>query len=177
MIGVLVSGTGSNLQALVDAGLPIVAVASNRHDAPALRLTAAPTASFELADFPDRDARDAAMADWLESHGVRLVVLAGYMHLLTPSFLERFPDAIVNVHPSLLPEFPGAHAVEEQLAAGVVESGATVHFVDAGVDSGPILAQERVPVLPDDTAETLHRRIKTVEHELLPKVVRELCAR
>jgi phosphoribosylglycinamide formyltransferase-1 len=104
-------------------------------------------------------------------------VLAGYMHLLTPSFLERFPDAIVNVHPSLLPEFPGAHAVDEQLAAGVAESGATVHLVDAGIDSGPILAQERVPVLPGDTAETLHRRIKAVEHELLPKVVRELCAR
>jgi phosphoribosylglycinamide formyltransferase 1 len=177
VIGVLVSGAGSNLHALVDAGLPIAAVASNRHDAPALRRTAAPTAAFELADFSDREARDAAMADWLESHGVELVVLAGYMHLLTPSFLERFPDAIVNVHPSLLPEFPGAHAVEEQLAAGVVESGATVHLVDSGVDSGPILAQGRVPVLPDDTAETLHRRIKTVEHELLPKVVRELCAR
>jgi phosphoribosylglycinamide formyltransferase-1 len=117
------------------------------------------------------------MADWLESHGVELVVLAGYMHLLTPSFLERFPDAIVNVHPSLLPEFPGAHAVEEQLAAGVAESGATVHLVDEGVDSGPILAQERVPVLPGDTAETLHERIKSVEHRLLPKVVGELCAR
>ena len=139
MIGVLVSGTGSNLQALVDAALPIAAVASNRNDAPALRRTAVPTAAFELADFPDRDSRDAAMADWLQAQGVELVVLAGYMHLLTPSFLERFPDAIVNVHPSLLPEFPGAHAVEEQLAAGVAESGATVHLVDAGVDSGPIL--------------------------------------
>jgi phosphoribosylglycinamide formyltransferase-1 len=177
VIGVLVSGAGSNLQALDDAGLPIVAVASNRRDAPALRRTAAPTATFELADFPDRGSRDAAMAEWLEAHGVELVVLAGYMHLLTPSFLGRFPDAIVNVHPSLLPAFPGAHAVEEQLAAGVAESGATVHLVDAGVDSGPILAQERVPVLPGDTAETLHERIKSVEHELLPKVVRELCAR
>jgi phosphoribosylglycinamide formyltransferase 1 len=176
VIGVLVSGAGSNLQALVDAALPIAAVASNRNDAPALRRTAAPTAAFELADYPDRDSRDAAMADWLQAHGVELVVLAGYMHLLTPTFLDRFPDAIVNVHPSLLPEFPGAHAVEEQLAAGVAESGATVHLVDAGVDSGPILAQERVQVLPDDTAETLHRRIKSVEHELLPKVVRELCA-
>jgi phosphoribosylglycinamide formyltransferase 1 len=177
VIGVLVSGAGSNLQALVDSGLPIVAVASNRHDAPALRRTSAPTATFELADYPDREARDAAMADWLVAHGVELVVLAGYMHLLTSTFLDRFPGAIVNVHPSLLPAFPGAHAVEEQLAAGVAEAGATVHLVDAGVDSGPILAQERVPVLPDDTAETLHERIRTVEHELLPKVVRELCAR
>jgi phosphoribosylglycinamide formyltransferase-1 len=177
VIGVLVSGTGSNLQALTDAGLPIVAVASNRRDAPALRRSTAPTASFELADYGDREARDTAMADWLRAQGVELVVLAGYMHLLTQPFLDRFPDAIVNVHPSLLPAFPGAHAVEEQLAAGVPEAGATVHLVDAGVDSGPILAQERVPVLPDDTPETLHERIKTVEHALLPKVVRELCAR
>ena len=177
MIGVLVSGEGTNLQALVDAGLPIAAVASNRRDARALARVRVPAASFELADYDGREARDAAMADWLQERGVTLVVLAGYMHLLTPAFLERFPDAIVNVHPSLLPRFPGAHAVEEQLAAGVTESGATVHLVDDGVDSGPILAQERVPVLEDDTAETLHERIKAVEHELLPKVVRELCAR
>lgn len=177
MIGVLVSGEGTNLQALVDAGLPVAAVASNRSDARALSRVSVPTASFELADFPDRDARDAAMAAWLQERGVTLVVLAGYMHLLTPAFLERFPDAVVNVHPSLLPSFPGAHAVEEQLAAGVAESGATVHLVDEGVDSGPILAQERVPVLPGDTPATLHDRIRTVEHRLLPKVVEELCAR
>jgi phosphoribosylglycinamide formyltransferase 1 len=177
VIGVLVSGAGTNLQALLDAGLPVVAVASNKRDAPALARAGCATATFELADFPDRSARDSAMADWLEAHGVRLVVLAGYMHLLTPAFLERFPDAVVNVHPSLLPEFPGAHAVEEQLAAGVVESGATVHLVDEGVDSGPVLAQARVPVLAGDTAQSLHRRIQSVEHRLLPEVVRELCAR
>ncbi|HEY8029808.1 MAG TPA: phosphoribosylglycinamide formyltransferase [Gaiellaceae bacterium] len=177
MIGVLVSGEGTNLQALVDAGLPIVAVASNKRDARALARASVPTASFELADYEGREARDAAMADWLLEHGVTLVVLAGYMHLLTRPFLDGFPDAVVNVHPSLLPSFPGAHAVEEQLAAGVTESGATVHLVDTGVDSGPILAQERVPVLADDTPETLHERIKAVEHQLLPKVVRELCAR
>ena len=177
MIGVLVSGEGTNLQALVDAGLPVAAVASNRSDARALARVSVPTASFELAEYADRAARDEAMADWLEEHGVLLVVLAGYMHVLTPAFLDRFPDAIVNVHPSLLPSFPGAHAVEEQLAAGVTESGATVHIVDEGVDSGPILAQERVPVLEGDTPETLHERIKQVEHELLPKVVRALCAR
>ena len=177
MIGVLVSGEGTNLQALLDAGLPVVAVASNKGDAPALARASCATSSFELADFPDRAARDAAMADWLEQQGVRLVVLAGYMHLLTPSFLERFPDAVVNVHPSLLPAFPGAHAVEEQLAAGVAESGATVHLVDEGVDSGAVLAQERVPVVAGDTTETLHERIKAVEHRLLPEVVKELCAR
>jgi phosphoribosylglycinamide formyltransferase-1 len=178
VIGVLVSGGGTNLQALLDAGLPVLAVASNRRDAPALaRAADLPTAAFVLADYPDRTARDAAMAAWLEAHGVRLVVLAGYMHLLTPAFLERFPDAVVNVHPSLLPRFPGAHAVEEQLAAGIAESGATVHLVDEGVDSGPVLAQERVPVLPGDTPETLHERIRAVEHRLLPEVVRDLCAR
>jgi phosphoribosylglycinamide formyltransferase-1 len=178
VIGVLVSGTGTNLQALLDAELPVTAVASNRSDAPALeRVSDLPTASFELRDYADRDARDAAMAQWLADQGVRLVVLAGYMHLLTPSFLDRFPGAVVNVHPSLLPQFPGAHAVEEQLAAGIEESGATVHLVDEGVDSGPILAQERVPVLDGDTAETLHARIQEIEHRLLPRIVEELCAR
>jgi len=178
MIGVLVSGGGTNLQALLDAELPVVAVASNRRDAPALaRAGAVPTAAFELADYGSRAERDAAMAGWLRTQGVELVVLAGYMHILTPAFLDRFPNAVVNVHPSLLPQFPGAHAVEEQLRAGVSESGATVHFVDEGVDSGPVLAQERVPVLPDDTAETLHERIKEIEHRLLPRVVEELCAR
>ena len=180
LIGVLASGGGTNLQALLDAGLPVVAVAANKPGAGALqraRDADVPTAVFELPLYADRAARDAAMAAWLETRGVRLVVLAGYMHVLTPAFLERFPDAIVNVHPSLLPDFPGAHAVEEQLAAGVTESGATVHLVDEGVDSGPILRQQRVPVLPGDTAATLHERIKAVEHRLLPEVVRELCER
>jgi len=174
---VLVSGEGTNLQALLDAGLPVVAVASNKQDAPALARADCAAAAFELADFPDRAARDEAMAGWLAGQGVTLVVLAGYMHLLTPSFLDRFPGAVVNVHPSLLPAFPGAHAVEAQLAAGVAESGATVHLVDEGVDSGPILRQEPVPVLAGDTPDTLHERIKSVEHRLLPEVVRELCAR
>jgi phosphoribosylglycinamide formyltransferase-1 len=177
VIGVLVSGEGTNLQALVDAGLPIAAVASNRDDAPALARVNVPTRAFELGEYEDRAERDEAMAEWLREQGVELVVLAGYMHLLTPPFLDRFPDAIVNVHPSLLPSFPGAHAVEAQIAAGVTESGATVHLVDEGLDSGPILAQERVPVFPADTSATLHERIKKIEHELLPKVVRELCAR
>jgi phosphoribosylglycinamide formyltransferase 1 len=177
VIGVLVSGTGTNLQALLDAGLPVVAVASNRADAPALdRARGLPAAAFELDVFPDRAARDAAMADWLELQGAEVVVLAGYMHVLTTAFLDRFPGSVVNVHPSLLPAFPGAKSVEEQLAAGVRESGATVHLVDEGVDTGRILAQERVPVLEGDTPDTLHARIKGVEHRLLPRVVGELCA-
>lgn len=179
MIGVLVSGAGSNLQALLDAGLPVRAVASNKRGAAALqRASHLPTASFELRDYASRDERDTAMADWLVAHGVELVVLAGYMHLLTPSFLRRFPDRVINVHPSLLPDFPGAHAVADQLAAGVRVSGATVHVVDEGIDSGPILLQERVPVRDDDTVESLHDRIKQVEHRLLPQAVEELlCAR
>jgi phosphoribosylglycinamide formyltransferase-1 len=180
VIGVLVSGEGTNLQALLEAGLPVVAVASNKPDARALaraRAAGVATASFALEDYPERSARDAAMAGWLGERGVDLVVLAGFMHLLTPAFLERFPERIVNVHPSLLPAFPGSHAVEKQLAAGVAESGATVHLVDEGVDSGPILRQERVPVVAGDTPDSLHERIKQVEHRLLPEVVGELCAR
>ncbi len=179
-VGVLVSGAGSNLQALLDSGVGVVAVASNEPDAGGLRRAeraGIPTASFPLRDYGDRDARDTAMADWLGAQGVDLVVCAGYMHLLRPCFLARFRGSVVNVHPSLLPRFPGAHAVEEALAAGVEETGATVHVVDEGVDSGPVLRQERVPVLVGDTPETLHARIKEVEHRLLPEVVKELSSR
>jgi phosphoribosylglycinamide formyltransferase-1 len=177
VIGVLVSGTGTNLQALLDEELPIVAVASNKRNAPALaRVPGIATAAFELADYPSREERDRALAAWLAEHGVELVVLAGYMHILTEPFLDAFPGRIVNVHPSLLPAFPGAHAVEDQLAAGTTESGASVHLVDESVDTGRVLAQERVPVLPGDTPETLHARIKEVEHRLLPRVVAELVA-
>jgi phosphoribosylglycinamide formyltransferase-1 len=116
------------------------------------------------------------MSGWLGLHGVDLVVAAGYMHLLTPAFLKRFPGRVVNVHPALLPAFPGLHAVEEALAAGVDETGATVHIVDEGVDTGPVLLQEPVVVLPGDTVETLHARIREVEHRLLPRAVWELIA-
>jgi phosphoribosylglycinamide formyltransferase 1 len=177
VIGVLVSGSGTNLQALLDAGLPVVAVASNQPGVRALDRadeSGVPCQVFELDAYLDRQRRDAAMADWLEDHGVELVVCAGYMHLLTPAFLERFP--CVNVHPSLLPEFPGAHAVEDALSAGVAETGVTVHFLDEGVDTGAVIAQERVPLVPGDTAATLHRRIQAVEHRLLPDVVRRYLA-
>lgn len=179
MIGVLVSGAGSNLQALLDADLPVVAVASNRADAPALdraRDAGLAAAAFEIDGYADRDARDEAMARWLEEHAARWIVCAGYMHLLRPVFLDRFAERVVNVHPALLPAFPGAHAVEDALAARVTETGATVHLVDEGIDTGPVLRQERVPVLPGDTIETLHARIREVEHRLLPDVVRELIA-
>jgi len=180
VIGVLVSGEGTNLQALLDARLPVVAVASNSRRAQALarsQSAGVPAAVFALEDYADRDARDRAMADWLETHGVQLVVCAGYMHLLTPSFLERFPERVVNVHPAPLPEFPGAHPLEDLLDAGAHEAAATVHYVDAGIDTGPVIASERVPVLAGDTVETLRERVHAVEHRLLPEVVRTLCAR
>jgi phosphoribosylglycinamide formyltransferase-1 len=180
VIGVLVSGEGTNLQALLDAGLPVVAVVSNKPGARALERAARAGVEctvFSLDDFPDRDARDTAMAEWLEERGVRLVVCAGYMHLLRPVFLERFPERVVNVHPAPLPDFPGAHPLEDVLAAGAPEAAATVHFVDEGADTGPVIAAEPVPVLPGDTVETLRERVHAAEHRLLPKVVRELCAR
>src|SRR5581483_7738423 len=130
MIGVLVSGNGTNLQALIDAGLPITAVAANRKDAYALvraREAGIPTAVFSLDCHADRAERDLVVATWMEEHGVELVVLAGYMHLLTEPFLRRFPGRIVNVHPSLLPAFPGAHAIADAIAAGVETTGVTVH--------------------------------------------------
>ena len=180
MIGVLVSGEGTNLQALLDADLPVVAVASNVSGARGLgRAEAAglPTAVFPLDRYPNRDARDEAMADWLVDHGVELVVCAGYMHLLRPPFLERFPQRVVNVHPAPLPDFPGAHPLEDVLDAGAAAAAATVHYVDEGVDTGTVIASEPVPVLAGDTVESLRERVHEAEHRLLPRVVSELCAR
>ena len=171
MIGVLVSGTGTNLQALLDAELPIAAVASNMPGVRALERAeraGIPTAVFELEHYESRDERDLAMADWLAAAGVEVVVCAGYMHLLTPAFLARF--TAINVHPSLLPAFPGMDAVGQALAAGVTETGVTVHFLDEGVDSGPVILQEPVAIEQDDTAETLYERIRAVEHRLLPRL-------
>jgi len=171
MIGVLVSGEGTNLQALIDSGLPVSAVASNRKDAYALiraRSAGIPTATFALDCHESREERDLVMASWLEQHSVELVVLAGFMQLLTRPFLARFPERIVNVHPSLLPAFPGMHAIEEALASGVAETGVTIHIVDEGLDTGPMLRQETVAVEP---RATLEERIHAVEHRLLPEVV------
>jgi phosphoribosylglycinamide formyltransferase-1 len=179
-IAVLASGTGSNLQAILDTlhgrgEVEVAAVASNVEDAPALaraQRAGVPTAAFPLADYEDRPARDVALADWLAGHGARLVVLAGYMHLLTPSFLARFPQAVVNVHPALLPAFPGLHPVEDALAAGVRVFGVTVHFIDEGVDTGPIILQRAIELpharTPEDVLDPLH----AIEHELLPEAIR-----
>jgi len=177
VIGVLVSGEGTNLQALIDVAAPIAAVASNRAGVNALERAedaGIPVRVFELDRYANRDARDREMADWLRLRGVDLVILAGYMHLLTQSFLGRFPDRIVNVHPSLLPAFPGAHAIEDALQAGVDTTGVTIHYVDEGLDTGAVIRQEPVPVEP---RRTLVERIHAVEHRLLPEVVQQLCAR
>ncbi len=178
-IAVLVSGTGTNLQALIDTvhgrEAQIVAVASDRDDAPALGRAAArdiPTASFRRADHADRVQRDRALADWLQERGARLIVLAGYMALLDEAFLARFPLAVINVHPSLLPAFPGLHAVEQALAYGVKVFGVTVHFVDAGVDTGPVILQGSVELSDPGAPEDVLAALRPLEHRLLPEAVR-----
>jgi phosphoribosylglycinamide formyltransferase-1 len=177
MIGVLVSGEGTNLQALIDAGLPISCVASSRPGARALeraQKAGITTGVFATADYESREDRDEALALWLEGHDVELVVCAGFMQLLRKPFFDHYGGRIVNTHSAPLPQFPGAHPIEDVLAAGVAESAATVHYVDEGIDTGPVIVAERVPVLEGDTVETLRARVQAVEHRLLPGVVREL---
>ena len=177
-VGVLASGTGSNLQAILDRvhgrEADVVAVGSDKPGAQALARAEAlgiATATFPGADFADRATRDGAMAQWLESQGVELVVLAGYMQIVTPSFLAAFPLRVVNVHPALLPAFPGIRAVEQALEYGVKVFGVTVHFVDAGVDTGPVILQ-RALELPDVTdADQIRDLLRPVEHDLLTSAV------
>jgi phosphoribosylglycinamide formyltransferase-1 len=175
---VLVSGTGTNLQALLDTvhgrEAEIVAVASSVAGAPALARAqerGIDTAVFARSEYPDRAARDAALADWLQAHGARLVVLAGYMELLGEPFLARFPGAVINVHPSLLPAFPGVHAIEQALAYGVKVFGVTVHFVDAGVDTGPVILQASVELPDAERPEQVQAALRPLEHRLLPRAV------
>jgi phosphoribosylglycinamide formyltransferase-1 len=180
-VGVLASGDGSNLQAILDKvhgrEVEVVAVGSDKPDARALDRAAGagvPTRAFPAAEFGGRPARDAAMADWLDAQGVELVVLAGYMQLLDPRFLARFPQRVVNVHPTLLPAFPGIGSVEQAIAYGVKVAGVTVHFVDEGVDTGAIIAQRAIPVPDGADAEALRRALRPLEHELLPAIVAAL---
>jgi phosphoribosylglycinamide formyltransferase 1 len=179
VIGVLVSGEGTNLQALLDAGLPVACVASNKPEAQALeraKRAGVATQAFPLEDFVTREERDDAMGRWLEERGATFVVCAGYMHLLRKPFLDRFAGRIVNTHSAPLPDFPGAHPIEDVLASGVRETAATVHYVDEGVDTGAVIVAEPVPVHDDDTVETLRARVQAVEHRLLPETVRSLIA-
>ena len=182
-VGVLASGAGTNLQALLDtvhgAEAEVVAVASDKADARALERAAergVATAVFPRADYADRPARDEAIADWLDERGVRLVVLAGYMQLLSPGFLRRFPDAVINVHPALLPAFPGIAAIAQAVDHGVKVFGVTVHFVDDGVDTGPIILQAAVELVDATDAEAVHDALRPLEHRLLPEAVRLFAA-
>ena len=179
----LVSGAGTNLQALLDSvhgrEAEIVAVASSAAGAPALDRAAAqgvPARAFPRADYADRAARDEAIASWLLERGAKLVVLAGYMELLGDAFLERFPGAVVNVHPSLLPAFPGLHAIEQALAYGVKVFGVTVHFVDGGVDTGPVILQGSIALENPAGPEEVLAALRPLEHELLPRAVRLFAA-
>jgi phosphoribosylglycinamide formyltransferase-1 len=184
-VGVLVSGTGTNLQALLDAQArgelapaAIAVVVSNRPGVAALGRAAAagvPAEVVEHAGLPREVFEDRLLAV-LAAHGVDAVVLAGFMRVLTPHFVDRFPLRIVNTHPSLLPAFPGAHALEEALAHGVKLAGVTVHFVDASLDGGPIIAQVAVPVEDGDDVAALRARVQREEHRLLPRVVQRLAA-
>ena len=178
---VLASGEGTVLQAVLDActepayGAQVVAVGSDRPGTRALqRAGATPTFVVALADHPDRAAWDAELADRLSSYLPDLIVCAGFMRILGAPVLERFGGRIVNTHPALLPSFPGAHAVRDALAYGVKVTGTTVHLVDEGVDTGPVLAQEAVAVLPGDSEDTLHARIKDVEHRLYVQTIGQL---
>lgn len=179
-IAVLASGSGTNLQALLDAPdlrPRISVVISDKPEAVALKRAAAAsvdTAVIRWADYPTREAFSSALADAVDASGAKVVVLAGFMRILSSEFIERFPDRILNIHPSLLPAFPGAHAVESALEHGVKVTGVTVHLVDELVDHGPIIAQRAVHVESGDTADTLHARIQVEEHDLYPRVVRAL---
>ena len=180
-VAVLASGAGTNLQALLDQvhgreGIAIVAVASDRAEAQALERAAAagvPTAVFARREFgDDRVARDRAMADWLRERGAQLVVMAGFMQLVSEEFLDRFPDAVINVHPSLLPAFPGIDAISQALSYGVKLFGVTVHFVDAGLDTGPVIMQRSVGLPDARELDDVLAQIHAIEHQMLPEVVR-----
>ncbi|HTX45766.1 MAG TPA: phosphoribosylglycinamide formyltransferase [Solirubrobacteraceae bacterium] len=179
-VAVLASGSGTNLQALLDTvhgrdGIAVVAVVSDKPDARALHRAAAagvPTAVFERSDYRDRATRDEAIAEWLGSRGTELIVLAGYMQLLSREFLSRFPGTVINVHPALLPAFPGLGAVQKAIDYGVKVFGVTVHFVDEGVDTGPVILQRAIELPDARDADEVLARLHPIEHELLPEAVR-----
>lgn len=179
-VAVMISGSGTLLQSLIDAvrDYEICVVVADRQAEGLARAQRAgiATAVVAPADYPDRDTWSKALADVVAAHDPDWVVSAGFMRILGSGFLDRFPQRVINSHPALLPAFPGAHAVRDALAYGVKITGCTVHLVDAGVDTGPIIAQRAVAVEPGDDEDTLHERIKTVEWQLLPQVVQQLVA-
>jgi len=183
--GVLVSGTGSNLQAILDAiaagslAASVSCVISNRPEVKALeraRAANVPALTIPHRDFPTREAFDAALVRALEEAGVDWIVLAGFMRVLTPVFLNAFAGRIINIHPALLPAFPGVNAAKQAFDYGVKITGCTVHFVDGGVDTGKIIAQQAVPVEPKDDLAALEARIHRAEHQLFVQVLRDIAA-
>ena len=184
-IVVLASGGGTNLQAILDQlhggeeGIEVVGVGSDKQGVMALeraRKAAVETAVFPAADYEDRAARDLDLGNWIEEKGADLVVLAGYMQLLSPEFVARFRNRVINVHPALLPSFPGIDAVQQAIDHGSKITGVTVHFVDEGVDSGPIIMQRPVPVAPNRDSVETERAIHATEHALLPETIRLIAA-
>jgi phosphoribosylglycinamide formyltransferase-1 len=184
-LGVLISGSGTNLQSIIDKlhkgpqGIEVAVVISDKPDAYGLKRAkkaGIPTAVIRPQDYPERVEHDWAVANELERHSVDLVVLAGYMRVVTPALLDRFPYKVINLHPALLPSFPGATPIEDTLAYGVKVTGVTVHFVDEGTDTGPIILQEAVDIAYNDTVESLRERIHTVEHRLLPRAIELIAA-
>jgi len=184
-LGVLVSGSGSNLRSIIDklhrgpANIEIALVVSENNKAYGLTRAAEagiPTAVFPMIDFEERVEHDLAMAAELERHEVDLVVLAGYMMLVTPAFLDRFPYKVINLHPSLLPAFPGGSPIEDTMDYGARVTGVTVHYVDEGADTGPIILQEAVEIQYNDTVESLRERIHEVEHRLMPRAIELIAA-
>ena len=179
-LGVLISGSGTNLQAILDSvhgrdGIEVACAASNRADAAGLeraRAAGVPTEAFPSTDYEDRAARDRALADHLDAEHVDLVVLAGFMELLDAAFVRRFQGRIINVHPSLLPAFPGVRAIEQAIEYGVRVTGVTVHFVDEGVDTGSIVVQEAIPLPYAPDIARVEETIHAVEHRLLPEAIR-----
>jgi phosphoribosylglycinamide formyltransferase-1 len=183
-LAVLVSGEGTNLQAILDSvhgsgGIEVACVGSNNANARGLeraRAAGVDTAVFTVAEHESREARDRALGDWIESHEVDLVVLAGFMELMSAEFVRRYRGRLINVHPSLLPAFPGVRAIEQALAYGVKVMGVTVHFVDEGVDSGPVILQEafELPLSYSRDIGEIEERVHEIEHELLPRAIRLL---
>jgi phosphoribosylglycinamide formyltransferase-1 len=184
-IAVLASGSGTNLQAILDRlhggpeGIEVVGVGSDREGAMALERAsraAVETAVFPASEYQDRAARDRALGDWIDERGADLVVLAGYMQLLSPEFVARFRNRVINVHPALLPSFPGIDAVQQAIDHGSKVTGVTVHFVDEGVDSGPIIMQRPVVIPSSRDWDETERLIHATEHELLPETIRLIAA-
>jgi phosphoribosylglycinamide formyltransferase-1 len=182
-VAVLASGSGTNLQAILDSvhgfEAKVVGVVSDKADAYALeraRAADVPASVFPISAYPDRAARDAAIADWLDAQGAELIVLAGYMAILTPGFIGRFPDKIINIHPSLLPAFQGLAAVQQAIDYGAKAFGATVHFVDEGVDTGAIILQSAIPLPPDADSASALDLLRPIEHALLPDAIRLIAA-